>query len=108
MVLMIRDERIAAALAGVPESCRSSIEPVLRAFIHDLNGALSALTIEAFSIEHLAATLDNAIDARSSEETRRQLDNLRDSARNLRQAADGAADYLARVESLADDLRMIE
>ena len=101
---MSREERFAEVLGAVPESCRGTLEPVLRLLIHDLNGPLSAVTMEAFAIGQLAASLSEAGAGRRTDEHARQLESLLDAARNLRQAADGAASYLAQVESLTDHL----
>lgn len=103
---MIRDERLAAAMAGLPEACREAVEPVLRTLIHDLNGALSVVTMEVFAIDELAASLGRTAGAgRSPRSPRPEPDRLRESVRNLREAADGAAAYVARVEALTDELR---
>ena len=100
---MIGEERIAASLAGLGESSRHAILPVLRVIIHDLNGVLSVVTMESFAVEKLATSLGSKASARSTEE-RQQRESLRDSTGNLRQAADRLATYLARIEALADGL----
>lgn len=103
---MTREDHIANVVGAVPDPCRPSVEPVLRAIIHDLNGALSAVTMEAFTVGQLAERLtgDGAAKARrSATEHERLLQTLADAAANLRRATEGASTYLRRLESLANE-----
>lgn len=98
---MIRVDRVDKALSTVPEPHGPAVESVLRVLLHDLNGAVSAVTMESFAIEQLVGSISVADDApRAGGSGPKQLDMLRDAARNLRQAADGAAAYLEHVEEM--------
>ena len=97
------EDRIAAALAGLPDSCRSAVDAVLRALVHDLSGALSAVNMEAFTVQQVSARLRQE-DARPSPRRSAQLDVLTTSAGNLRAAALAAAAHLRRVEAVADEI----
>ncbi len=101
---MIREDRIAAAFEAVPEECRSSLEPVLRVLIHDLNGALSAVSMEAFTVGQLANKLaQGATGTRQSASDRERIhQTLIDSAANIGRATQGAAVYLRQVQSIAN------
>lgn len=100
---MSREERLAAALAAISPPCRQSIAPVHRLIIHDLNGVLSAVTMEAFAVEQLVSAVVQPGAGRLAEKRGRHLQNLEEAARSLRRAADGAASYLARLEALTDE-----
>lgn len=96
---MIRVDRVDKAVFSVPEQHAQAVEDVLRVLLHDLNGAVSAVTMESFAIEQLLSGISDSDEVKRAGATRpKQLDMLRDAARNLRQAADGAAAYLEHVE----------
>jgi len=99
-----REERIAGAVEAVPESVRAALEPVLRLLVHDLNGVLSAVTMEAFAVEQLSANVARLPRRGPTAEHDQLIRNLNEAVRNLRQAAAGGAAYLARVEALADEM----
>lgn len=96
---MIRVDRVDKALSSVPEPHVPAVEQVLRVLLHDLNGAVSAVTMESFAIEQLLASIPDVEAGKSAPGGRATpLAMLRDAAKNLRQAADGAAAYLEHVE----------
>ncbi len=98
---MTREERIAAIAAEMPETCRSAVQQLLRALVHDINGALSAVNMEAFTIEQLVGTLASRP---STQQSGRQMEILMSSAANLKRAVTSAANYLERIEALADEI----
>lgn len=101
---MTREDRIAAAVAALPEPCREPVAPLVRQLIHDLNGIFSTMTMEAFAISQLAMKLGSDAAGREMAGPSQPTQSLQDAARNLRQAAEEGANYLACVETLASDL----
>lgn len=96
---MIRVDRVDKALSSVPEPHGPTVEQVLRVLLHDLNGAVSAVTMESFAIEQLLSSIPDGEAGKAAAAGRATpLAMLRDAAKNLRQAADGAAAYLEHVE----------
>lgn len=103
---MIRVDRVEKAISAIPEPHGAAVEQVLRVLLHDLNGAVSAVTMESFAIEQLLTGLSDGEGGKPAPSGRpKQLDTLRDAARNLRQAAEGAAAYLEHVEDLISKAR---
>lgn len=78
-----------ALMADAKET--EAVRPVVQRVVHDLNGMLSAVLMESFSIRHLAEGLPAGPTA----------EQLRDASGNLGQAAEELAAYVERLSRLA-------
>lgn len=98
------EDRLDSALSRLPKTCHGSVEPLLRAIVHDLNGLVSAVTMGGFSLQEVVKKLDPPIQRGPSPGSRRHLDTLGSLAENLATAAEGAGGYLKRIEAAADGM----
>ncbi len=90
--------RLAQTVDALSAAERAALAPVIRRVVHDLNGYLSTLSMECFTIGHHAAGLavpQPRAPAGVGAELAAALENLE-------QATADAAAYLARLRALVD------
>jgi hypothetical protein len=56
----VKNAAIIEALSGLSTENALALEPILRKMAHDLNGAMTPLTLEAYELEELAQRLAGA------------------------------------------------
>ena len=98
---------IVEALAGLPPEYAHALEPILRIMSHDLNGAMTPLTLEASALEELAerlqvttgSTLPVGVDAAEVREI------VSEASTYLRHTADRVSGYLAEARRVVEHAR---
>ncbi|RME22872.1 MAG: hypothetical protein D6798_14760 [Deltaproteobacteria bacterium] len=93
-----RRQHLQAVLAGLSPSDRRRLAPVLRQVVHDLNGYLSTLSMEGFTIGYHASRMTSA----SKTGAEGSVEALTAALDNLRQATEDAVAYVAHLRDLAE------
>jgi hypothetical protein len=101
---VMKNAAIVEALAGLPSEHARALEPILRIVSHDLNGAMSPLTLEAFTLRDLAVRLHGTTGNRLpvDMDVAEVLEALSEASANLQLTANRVSDYLAEVRRLVE------
>lgn len=101
---MMTDAAIAEVRAGLPRERALALAPLLRIMAHDLNGAMTPLTLEAFVLRDLAARLGDSTDDRLPVDidVAEIREVLSEAAESLQSTGNRVSAYLADIRRLVD------
>jgi hypothetical protein len=97
----MKTDKLRRVYASLPADAQTAVMELLRQVGHDLQSPLSALTMEAFSIQHIGAQLQR--NSAGSAAAVQAIAALNEISANVERAAAGMLGYLSVMSQLDTD-----
>lgn len=103
----MKTDKLRQTFASLPAEAQPAVMVLLRQIAHDLQSPVSALSMEAFSIQHLATELQGKPADVSTANALHAVKALNEISANVERAAGGILEYIGLMSRLDSESRGI-